>query len=228
MNDEKDIEQFMQDLREIGLRQKVKLAAKANRRLLFLRRLAAILAAIVFLGVFAFILSKWFFVKNEALEDTPPTLDKRKENQGIEEQTLPVDPKNQAREKQATRPIAQGPGPRERPLFRSVEGADGSVDSTMLPVFQSAFEHYTIVLEHEGRFSRAIHLLEQEKWSETRAILTPLSQNDTAKYLLSVLALRTYQAEKALPYLTALYRDDSPYKAESEWLLGLTMVLQGK
>lgn len=223
-----EYQQFVQDLHEIGLRQKVKFAAKANRRLLFLRRLVAILSVLLLLGFLAIAISKWFVVKNAAPGNTPPILDKGQENQGKEEQTTPIAPQSPAPQKQPTMPIAQGPLPRDQPLFRSLEGADGSVDSTMLTVFQAAFEPYTIAVEHKGRFSRAIRLLEQKKWAETRAILTPWAQNDTAKYLLAVLALRAHQPEQAMPYLTALYRDDCPFKAESEWLMGLTMVLQGK
>jgi hypothetical protein len=227
-------QKLMEDLQEIGLRRKIMAASAANQRLMHKRKLVFIFLLIAFLGGLGFLFSiQWghkFDVPKELAPEKPILQEEKKDLNPVQNpnKNAPIEQKNIP--KPTTSPIAKAPigiSKEETPLFRGVED-DATIETEQIPLFKEVFNNYQLALADGGSFSGVLNNVKEGNLTETRAKLLNLSKNDTTQYLLAVAALKSMQPEVASQSLTFLYRSDCVFRQESEWLMGLKWLLQGK
>jgi hypothetical protein len=211
-------------LQQIRIRDRIADAADQNRRDRVKRRLVLVLTVLTLLGGLLLLYCYCFPAAPSTPAQAPPTPPAQNNPASVPQQAPPLAPSKNPRQ-----PIAQNQAP-PRPLIRG--GDEPELDKSMLPLFDTVMLQNPPLLPIGGAFNAVAAQLRAHAYSPALTRLQKMNlqsaPNDTVQYLTGLCLLLQKKPVNASAYLFPLNRPGSPFREETQWLLGLDFLLQGK
>ncbi len=221
---------IMNALQHIRRRERIADAADQNRREHRQRRFVLGLTLLTLFGGLVLLYFYWIRPASPALP-FPPQHPPVPENQQIPpSQTPSLTPPQGSPPFIAQNQLPPGKTTEPGPLVRGGEEPD--IDRNMVPLFDTVMLQSPPFVPRGGSFDAVAAQVVARAYTPALARLQKMNtrfvQNDTLQYLTALCLLLQKQPVKASAYLFPLNRPDSPFREETQWLLGLDFLLQGK